>query len=204
VEEKAGLLTDAKARRSHAIHPALMLALHAGMRDAEMRGLQWARLDLHKAILTVGDSKTDAGQGRTIPLKADVLATLEECSRWYAGKFGKPRPEWYVFPFGKPQPTDPTRPATTFRTVWAAVKEATGISGWWHHSRYTFITDLAESGEAGDETIRDLGRAGLTADAEALLSHPDAGEAAGGRHAGDDETCPSRRRRRREVFAWGC
>jgi integrase len=156
LEEKAVLLTGAKGRRSRAIYPALMLALHAGMRDAEMRGLQWARLDLHKAILTVGDSKTEAGQGRTIPLNADVLAALEEYSRWYVGKFGKPRPEWYVFPFGKPQPTDPTRPATTFKTVWAAVKEAAGITGRWHDSRHTFITDLAESGEAGDETIRDL------------------------------------------------
>ena len=156
LEEKAGLLSGAKGRRSRAIYPALMLALHAGMRDAEMRGLQWGRTDLLKGIVTVGDSKTPAGQGRTIPLNADVLAALDEYAKWYAGKFGKPRPEWYVFPFGKPQPTDPTRPATTFKTVWAAVKAGAGITGRWHDSRHTFITDLAESGEAGDETIRDL------------------------------------------------
>jgi len=156
VEEKAVLLSGAKARRSRAIYPALMLALHAGMRDAEMRGLQWGRVDLRRAIVTVGDSKTEAGEGRTIPLNADMLVALEEYSKWYVGKFGKPRPEWYVFPFGKPQPTDPTRPATTFKTVWAAVKEDAGITGRWHDNRHTFITDLAESGEAGDETIRDL------------------------------------------------
>jgi len=80
-EEKAMLLTGAKARRSRTIYPALMLALHAGMRDAEMRGLQWGRVDLRKAIVTVGDSKTEAGQGRTIPLNGDVLAALEEYFR---------------------------------------------------------------------------------------------------------------------------
>jgi integrase len=36
------------------------------------------------------------------------------------------------------------------------VKEDAGITGRWHDNRHTFITDLAESGEAGDETIRDL------------------------------------------------
>jgi integrase len=66
-DEKYALLAAAKASRSPAIYPALMLALNAGIRDAEMRGLQWERLDLEKAILTVGDSKTEAGEGRTIP-----------------------------------------------------------------------------------------------------------------------------------------
>jgi len=45
--------------------------------------------------------------------------------RQYLKKFGETRPGWYVFPFGKPQPTDPTRPATSFQTVWATIKKAT-------------------------------------------------------------------------------
>ena len=61
-----------------------------------------------------------------------------------------------MFPFGKPQPTDPTRPATSFKTVWAAIKKDAGVTGRWHDNRHTFITDLAESGEASDETIRDM------------------------------------------------
>jgi integrase len=155
-EEKAALLREAQARRSPAIYPALMLALHVGMRDAEIRGLQWGRVDLRRAIVTVGDSKTEAGEGRTIPLNADVLAALTEHAKWYLRRFGETRPEWYLFPFGKPQPTDPARPATTFKTVWAAVKVDAGVTGRWHDNRHTFITDLAESGEAGEETIRDL------------------------------------------------
>ncbi len=155
-EEKAALLAEAQNRRSPSIYPALMLALHAGMRDAEIRGLQWSRVDLEKGIVTVGDAKTAAGQGRRIPLNSDVLEALVEHSRWFLDKFGVTEPGWYVFPFGKPLPTDPTRPATSFKTVWAKVKKNVGVEGRWHDGRHTFITDLAESGEASDETIQEL------------------------------------------------
>jgi len=155
-EEKAALLAAARLRRSPAIYPALMLALHVGLRDAEIRGLQWGRIDLHTAVATVGDSKTEAGQGRTIPLNSDVLAALVEHSKWFLKKFGATQPDWYVFPFGKPQPTDPTKPMATLKTSWAKVKADACVTGRWHDNRHTFITDLAESGEAGDETIRDM------------------------------------------------
>jgi integrase len=72
-EEKAQLLDRAKSSRSPAIYPALMLALHAGLRDAELRELQWGRVDLSKAFLTVGDSKSEAGEGRTVPLNSELL-----------------------------------------------------------------------------------------------------------------------------------
>lgn len=61
-----------------------------------------------------------------------------------------------MFPFGKPQPTDPARLVTTFKTVWAMIKMDAGARSRWHDNRHTFITDLAESGEASDEVIRDL------------------------------------------------
>jgi integrase len=155
-EEKAAMLEEAKKLRSPAIYPALVLALNCGVRDAELRGLQWSRIDLDQRVLTVGDSKTPAGDGRTIPLNEDALRALIDHSRWYLGKFGQTRPEWYVFPFGKPRPTDPTRPMVTLKTAWSKVKAAAGVSGRWHDNRHTFITDLAESGDAADETIRDL------------------------------------------------
>lgn len=155
-DEKSAMLAEARKRRSPAIYPALMLALHTGLRDAEIRNLQWGRLDLRKAVVTVGAAKTEAGQGRTIPLNSDVLASLVEHSKWFLRKFGTTHPSLYVFPFGKPQPTDATRHVTTFKTVWAKVKKDAGVTGRWHDNRHTFITNLAESGEAGDETIRDI------------------------------------------------
>lgn len=154
-EDKLALLAAAKGARSPAIYPALMLALNAGMRDAEIRGLQWIRMDLGKAILTVGASKTEAGEGRTIPLNSSLLEAMVEYSKWYTKRFGTIQPEWYVFPFGKPRPSDPTRPIVTLKTSWNNVRKKANVQGRWHDNRHTLITDLAESG-AGDETIRDI------------------------------------------------
>jgi integrase len=155
-ENKDALLKEAKARRSPSVFPSLMLALHTGLRDAEVRGLQWGRVDLTRAVLTVGDSKTEAGEGRTIPLNADVQAALVDHAKWFLKKFGETRPEWYLFPFGQPQPTDPTRPVTSFKGAWTKIRTQTGITGRWHDNRHTFVTNLAENPEVSDETIRSL------------------------------------------------
>jgi integrase len=132
-----------------------MLALNTGERDAEIRGLQWGRVDLVKAVLTVGASKTEAGEGRTIPLNSALLEVMTEYAKWFTERFGTIQPHWYVFPFGKPRPNDPTRPMVTLKTSWGNVRKNAGVSGRWHDNRHTLITDLAESG-AGEETIRDI------------------------------------------------
>jgi integrase len=154
-EEKSALLEAARASRSPAIYPALMLALNAGMRDAEIRGLQWERIDLVSAILTVGESKTEAGEGRTIPLNSALHATLVNYLKWYTERFGEIQPTWYVFAFGKPWPKDPTRSMVTLKTSWNNVRRKARVIGRWHDNRHTLITDLAESG-AADEVIRDI------------------------------------------------
>ena len=154
-EEKTTMLAAAAGARSRVIRPALVLALNTGLRDAEIRNLQWERFDLSKAVLVVGDSKTEAGEGRTIPMNSALLEAMVEYSKWYTSRFGTIRPEWYVFPFGRPTPKDPTRPLVSFKTSWKNVREKAGVSGRWHDNRHTLITDLAESG-AGDETIRDI------------------------------------------------
>ncbi len=158
IQDKAKLLAEAKKRRSPSVYPALMLALHCGLRDAELRGLTWDRVILDGAVpmLAVGDSKTEAGEGRTIPLNTDVIAALESHRKWYLKKFSETRDEWYLFPFGQPQPTDPCRPVTSFKGAWSVIRKNAGVTGRWHDSRHTFVTDLAESTEASDETIRSL------------------------------------------------
>ena len=79
--EKQAMLETARKARSRAIYPALMLALNTGERDAEIRGLQWGRVDLVKAVLTVGASKTEAGEGRTIPLNSALLEVMTEYAK---------------------------------------------------------------------------------------------------------------------------
>ena len=74
-EKMMSLAKDSTRRKSGspAIYAALTLALNAGMRDAEIRNLTWEQVDFGKQFLTVGKSKTDAGEGRTIPLNSVLL-----------------------------------------------------------------------------------------------------------------------------------
>lgn len=142
-EERAALIDASRKRRLPCVHTALMLGLNAGLRDSEILGLQWGRVDLKRLFLTVGDSKTEAGEGRTVPINDELLTALNEHVKWYEKKFKARRPEWFLFPHGKPQPTDPTRPMTTLKTAWKKVKDDAGVTGRFHDTRHTFITDLA-------------------------------------------------------------
>jgi integrase len=121
-EEKSRMLEEARKARSPHIYPALTLALNAGMRDAEIKTLQWAQINFAKKFLAVGHAKTEGGEGRTIPLNSELFAVLTEYVEWYGDKFGEIGPGWYVFPFGKPSPSDPTRHVTTLKTAWNNVR----------------------------------------------------------------------------------
>ncbi|HZT32733.1 MAG TPA: site-specific integrase [Bryobacteraceae bacterium] len=154
-EEKQLLLEEAGRGRSPATYPALMLALNAGMRNGEIRNLQWKQIDLKRQFLTVGRSKTEAGEGRTIPLNPALLEALQKHAEWYQLRFGGIEPEWYLFPFGQANHLDPTRPITTLKTGWINARDRAGVKGRLHDSRHTLITELAESG-ASDQTIMDI------------------------------------------------
>jgi integrase len=152
-DEKARLMDEARKLRSPHIYTALVLDLHTGLRDKELRELRWKQVDLvDKKTLVVGLSKTEAGTGRPIPLNEMAVAALTAHASWYIRKFGQCKPEWYIFPAGKPQPTDPTHPVSTLKTAWKKVRENAKVTGRWHDNRHTVVTELAESG-AGEEVI---------------------------------------------------
>jgi integrase len=148
--------------RSPYIFAALSVALNTGMRDAEIRNLTWGQIDFERKFLIVGKSKTQAGEGRTIPLNPSLLEVLTDHARWYTEKFGTVSSDWYVFPGRIGRPTngqkrslDPTKPVTSLKTAWRNVRDRAGVKGRWHDARHTLITELAESG-AGDQTIMDI------------------------------------------------
>jgi integrase len=151
-DEEKNLLEAASQSKSPLIYPALTLALNTGLRDSEMRCLQWQQIDFFKQGLTVGRSKTAAGTGRTIPINSTLLRVLAQHKAWYEAKVGSPTGGNYVFPGGSHRRCDPRKPLTSFKTAWNKLKEKTGITIRLHDTRHTFITKLAESG-AGDETI---------------------------------------------------
>ena len=110
---------------------------------------------VHKKTLTVGQSKTEAGTGRVVPLNDTAIAALSAHAAWYTRRLGECKPEWFVFAFGSPLPKDPTRPITSCKTAWAKVREKAGVKGRWHDNRHTLVTELSESG-AGDEVIMSI------------------------------------------------
>jgi integrase len=155
-DEKARMLEEAKKLRTPQMRAALALDLNTGLRDKELREIRWEQIDLvHKKALTVGQSKTEAGTGRVIPLNETAIAALKAHVAWYVRRFKECRPEWYVFAFGTPLPKDPTRPITSFKTAWTKVRKEAGVKGRWHDNRHTLVTELAESG-AGDEVIMSI------------------------------------------------
>lgn len=153
--ESAGLEGKARKSRSPHIYPAYMLARNSGLRDSEIKTLQWERVDLDKRTVQVGRAKTKAGSKRIVPLNDEVYEVLVAHRAWYSKRFGETRPEWYLFPWGKPRPSDPTRHITSFKTAWKTVKRKAKVEGRWHDNRHTLITELAEAG-AHNETIKGI------------------------------------------------
>src|SRR5580698_4290667 len=122
-EETQSLTEKAKLSRSPHMYPAFMLARNAGLRDTEIKTLTWGRVNLKARTLQVGKAKSDAGEGRIIPLNSELYEALENHGEWYRKRFGATNDEWYLFPFGKPMPSDPTRHITSLKTAWKTTRK---------------------------------------------------------------------------------
>jgi integrase len=162
-DEEARLLAAARTSRSRSLYPALVVAIHTGLRSAELRTLQWNRVDLIEAHLTVGKSKTAGGEGRIVPLSATALAVLEE---WRA-LFPDAKPAHYVFPSEKvglsgddgklsgrcvAYDTDPTKPMGSWKTAFNSAKKIAGVKMRLHDTRHTFCSRAGEAG-APEQTL---------------------------------------------------
>jgi integrase len=165
-DEQHRILTACKASRSRSLHPAVLLAMHSGLRNQELRLLRWRQIDLLEGTLTVGKSKTSGGEGRVIPLSKTALKRLEEWRR----EFPEAAPAHFVFPSeryglageegyqkGKalPYSVRPDVPIGSWKTAWTAARKASGVSCRWHDLRHTFVSRMAE-GQASDTTITAL------------------------------------------------
>jgi len=145
-EEEIKLLQAADQAASPTIGTFLRVALLTAMRSGEIAGLTWGRVDFGRGAITVGQAKTDAGTGRTIPMSRNLRALLEAHAAWSAKTFGECRPEWYLFPFGQFGRQDPRRPTRSIKRAWERVRKAAGVHCRLHDLRHTAITKMAECG----------------------------------------------------------
>jgi len=166
-DEQHRLLTACKKSRSRSLYPAVLLSLHSGLRNGELRLLRWRQVDLLQRTVTVGKSKTAGGEGRIIPLSQMAARCLEE----WRSKFPDADPAHYVFPSerygldgengyltgkaGEPYDVRPGVPIGSWKVSWTAARAAAKVACRWHDMRHTFVSTMAE-GQSSDATIMSL------------------------------------------------
>lgn len=142
------------------------------MRANEIRTLRWGLVDWQKRTIRVGRSKTEAGEGRVIPLNA---AAFDALARW-ASRFPSSEPDHYVFPWCENRQVDPTRPTNGWRTAWRHALKRAGFRCQFHDLRVTCVTKLAES-QASDMTIMAIAGHVSRRMPRTLQPHPHRGQA---------------------------
>jgi integrase len=152
-KEEGELLTACLASRSRALYPAVALALYTGLRRAELLGLRWDQIDLGEKTLQVGDSKTEAGRGRMVPLNGKALEVLKD----WAAQFPNRKPAHAVFPSEQigasghvfapcVTKTTPGEPIGSLKQAWETAKKKSKVDCRWHDLRHTACTRLLDAG----------------------------------------------------------
>jgi integrase len=121
----------------------------ACMRCSEIRLLQWDNVDLlERRAITVGESKTDDGEGRVIPISRFLYETLN----LWAARFPSERARThFVFPSekyghnGSVYDIDVTKPISTWKEAWEHAKLGAGVSRRFHDLRHTGCTRLLDA-----------------------------------------------------------
>jgi integrase len=125
-QQKQLLEMAATKKRWMIAYCAAVLALNTTMRSAEIKNLQWERVDMFDKTLTVSrkTTKTDAGE-RVIPLNRDAIWTLSQM--WTrAVEHGKEKgrevhPSDYVFCACENYKYDPAKPMASWRSAWRSL-----------------------------------------------------------------------------------
>jgi integrase len=124
------------------IHEMILTALRTGMRQGELKGLQWSSIDWHSQSLAVQHSRCDRAKALTspknnrvrhIPLDLDVFDILHR----------RKKITGYVFLDADGEPFDHKR---LYRRLAKACEHAGLRKITWHILRHTFASQLAMKG----------------------------------------------------------
>jgi integrase len=117
-------------------------------------------------MISVGRAKTSSGTGRQIPMNREVQELLVQHAKWFIENFGEAEDALYMFPWGAPVPVDPTRPATSMKKAWNALRTKAKVNCRTHDLRHTVATKLAEAGTPESTMLALLGHM-----SRAMLEH---------------------------------
>jgi integrase len=111
-----------------------------------------AQIELNSCTLTVGQSKTESGTGRLLPLNDRAVAILG----FWASLFPLREASHFVFPaerYGASgdgatvvYESDPTRPIGRWKEAWESAKARAGVACRFHDLRHTGCTRMLEAG----------------------------------------------------------
>jgi len=142
------LLAACRESRNRYLAPVVTLALHTGMRKGEILGLEWERVDLSTARLTLVQTKS--GKPRGVPIGRavyDALIALEPDPERRRGR---------VFPRGN------DRRGSQIRTAFELALKRAGIAGCrFHDLRHTAASHLVMRGASLQDVKEVLGHADL-------------------------------------------
>lgn len=159
-----------------ALHPAMLLSIHAGIRRKELFQAHWSAIDWQADILTVEWWTTKRNRKRTaksrrIPLNAIALAALKA---WHADH-GAPK-RGLIFPGAAGQPL------TNLQTSFETVLETADIEDFrWHDMRHTFASWLVQKGVSLYRVQQWMGHASITTTMRYAHLAPDHGKEEVGR-----------------------
>jgi integrase len=170
-EEEARLLEAIRQSCSPALYPFFILSLDSGLRPSETRSirrsnllLSWRDGVISGGEIVVGNSKTEAGAGRIIPL---TRRAREALTVWLA-RFPEATADSLVFPFHRVAMAnryfshvydvnlDRPMSSSSYRTAFRTACRRAGIRLRFYDARHTFVTRLAENSTVSEETIRQL------------------------------------------------
>jgi integrase len=133
-EEETRLLTACDQVRSHFLKPAIILAIHTGLRRGELLGLEWSRIDFARKTIHIINAKSSAGD-RMIPMNQTTFVVLSDLA--------KERQSEFVFASNR-------NIGHQFHDLKRGFKKALQISNiWglrWHDLRHTFASRLIRAG----------------------------------------------------------
>ncbi len=144
-----GRLLDAcRESRNSYLAAVVLLAVHTGMRKGEILGLEWERVDLSSARITLYQTKS--GKPRGVPINRDVyeaLIALEPDAERRRGR---------LFPAGN------DRRGSQIRTAFEAALTRAGIASFrFHDLRHTAASHLVMRGATLQEVKEILGHSDL-------------------------------------------
>jgi integrase len=113
------------------LKPIVTFAVHTGMRQGEILGLKWEKVNLEQGIITILDTKNS--ERKDIPMDETVRAMLE----------GMPRKSKFVFASDKARPY----PRMTIHYAFHRALDKSRITDFrFHDLRHTFASNLVMAG----------------------------------------------------------